>query len=54
MNAAQIFEPLLLEIIKAGIEVWGNEFGFCGPPDLSGEEVVVAIFEAMISVCVAK
>lgn len=46
------------EMIKAAFNVWGTEFGFCGPPDVSGEEVVIAIFKAMIlasnSLCDAK
>jgi hypothetical protein len=42
------------EMVKAGIKAWGRESGFCGPPDVDGEEVVVAIFKAMVSLCDAK
>jgi len=44
------------EMVKAGFDTWGNEFGFCGPPDINGEEAVIAIFKAMasLSLCDAK
>lgn len=37
------------EMVAAGIRAWGNGFGFCGPPDVDGEEVITAIFKAMSS-----
>jgi hypothetical protein len=42
------------EMIEVGIKAWGRESGFYGPPDVDGREVVVAIFEAMISLYDAK
>ena len=41
-------------MIEAGMKAWGREFGFYGPPDVDGDEVVVAIFKAMISLYDAK
>jgi hypothetical protein len=37
------------EMIQAGFTAWGNEFGFCGPPDVDGEQAVATIFKAMCS-----
>ena len=41
------------EMVKAGIDAWGKESNFYGPPDVDGEDVVIAIYLAMTSVCAA-
>lgn len=41
-------------MVKAGLSAWWNESAFWGPPDVDGEEIVIAIFKAMTSLYDAK
>ncbi len=47
-NGESILRPLVSqEMIAAGLNAWGEESSFWGPPEVDGAPVVVAIFRAM-------